>query len=446
VTYPFWLTKLLVRTRIARALPAVRRLTDGAGDYLHYYSDRVLSAPLADLQEAAAYREVFAPDAIDLNLGSPRLDLVPSASTKLPADRRGCPPANGLPELRALIADRCHADPRLGYSPVDEVLVTHGGAGAFAAAVDAFVNPGDRVVLFDPSSPLFPLALRHRRARLRFVPTWVEKGQTRFYLEPFARAMKGAKLLVLADPANPTGGTLAPEDLEQVAWWANRHDVLVYCDGAFGRFRYDGPGVPLAGFPGAARRTLTAGSLSKGHGLAAARVGWLVGFRHLVRPCLLTATLSAPFVPTVCQQIALAALRQGDEAFAPVLAEFAARRRYAFERLRAAGLEPAWPSGGFTLWAPVGHLGLCGREFTERLLRAKKVLVGPGELFGPGGAGFVRISYAADDGRLREGLSRLAEFVEELRRPETEPAPATPALPPAHEPTPPPAPMTEQVA
>jgi aspartate/methionine/tyrosine aminotransferase len=156
--------------------------------------------------------------------------------------------------------------------------------------------------------------------------------------------------------------------------------------------------------------------VSKSHALAAARVGWLAGHRHLVRPCLLSAALHTPFVPTLCQQIALAALRQEDEAFAPLRAEFASRRNYVFERLGALGLQPAWPAAAFFCWVPVAP---CGRTFAEKLLRAKRVLVSPGEFFGPSGKGFVRLSYATEDGRLREGLSRLADFVRD-----SQPAPA----------------------
>jgi aspartate/methionine/tyrosine aminotransferase len=120
-------------------------------------------------------------------------------------------------------------------------------------------------------------------------------------------------------------------------------------------------------------------------------------------------------VSTQCQQTALAALQQDEATFAPVRAAFESRRRYVRERLTALGLRPAWPSGAFFFWVPVGRLGLTGRAFAELLLRAKKVLVAPGELFGPSGEGYVRLSYAADDGRLREGLTRLADLVRQLQ-------------------------------
>jgi aspartate/methionine/tyrosine aminotransferase len=417
VTFPFFLTKLLARTGLARYLPAAQRLTDGGASFLHYYADRVLAAPHADLRAAAALLEPHPADVIDLSAGAPRFDLAPSGSTKLPADRRGWPPPWGLPELRTAVAENLMAERRLACSSADEVLITHGAAGAFSVALDAFLNPGARVVLFDPTSPLYPLALRPRRARIRWVPTTTEDGRIRFRLDELDRALRGARLLVLASPANPTGGVFAAVDLEQIAWWAERYDVLIFSDEVFERYRYENAAPSIGTLPRAQRRTLTAGSVSKGHALASARVGWLAGCRHLVRPCAVIAALQTPFVPTLCQQVALAALRQGGEAFAPIRAEFESRRRYGFERLQALGLRPAWPSGAFFFWAPVGHLGTSGRVFAERLLREKKVAVTPGEWFGPSGSGHVRLSYAAEDGRLREGLARLGELLRELQPP-----------------------------
>jgi aspartate/methionine/tyrosine aminotransferase len=416
VPYPFFLTRLLVRCGLARFLPQVQRLTEGGGAFLHYYSDRVLAAPYTELRLAADFQELNEPAVINLNLGAPRFDLVPSSSTKLPADRRGHPPPWGLPELRAAIAERLNGEQRLGVHPTDQVLITHGGAGAFSIALDSFLNPGDRVVLFDPTSPLFPFTLAQRRARIRWVPTWTENGRVRFQAKAFVRALDRARLLVLAAPCNPTGAVFAPEDLEQIAWWADRRDVLIYSDEVFGGYWYEGERLSIGSLPRARRRTLTAGSVSKTYALASARVGWLAGHRHLIRPCTLTAVLQVPFVPTLCQQVALNALRQ-DSALPAIREEFDSRRRYVFERLQALGLKPAWPAGAFFFWVPVASLGLSGRQFAERLRQAKKVLVWPGEHFGPSGTGYVRLSYAVEDGRLREGLARLTDFVRELRDP-----------------------------
>jgi aspartate/methionine/tyrosine aminotransferase len=413
--YPL-LAKLLIRTGVARLLPGVRRRLGSGGEYLRYYSDRLLASPFADLEQVAAALEPHGADVIDLAQGAPRFDLLPSGSTKLPADRRGWPPAGGLPELRQAVADKLLADNCLPVDPAEEVLITSGGLGAVQTVFDAFVNRGDRVVLPDPCSPLFALTARTRRARVRWLATRLEDGRTRFRLDHLARLLRGARLLVLCSPGNPAGGVVAPEDLEQIAWWAERHDVLVLSDEAFERYHHEDEVTSLATLSRARRRTLTAGSMSKGHALASARVGWLAGCKDLLRPCTLTAALRSPFVPTLCQQVAVAALRTGQETFVPVRAGFESRRRYTWERLRAMSLNPGWPAGAFFFWVPVWELGLTGRQFAEGLLREQRVLLTPGELFGPSGPGYVRLSYAADDGRLQEGLNRLASYLESLQR------------------------------
>jgi len=467
VAYRLFLTKLLIRSGLVRWLPSIRRLSEGGSEFLHYYSDDVLCAPYGELRKMGGFQENHRPDTVDLALGEPHFDLVPSSSTKLPAERRGWPPHGGLAELRETVAAKLRDHQNLSVSPSEEVLITPGVAGAFRIVCDSFVNPGDRVALFDPSSPLYRLALQHRRARLQWIPTWMESGRIRFHMEPLVRALRRARLLVINSPANPTGGVFAPEDLEQIAWWAHRRDLLIFNDEVLERFVYDAPrsinpksevrnpkqiqrtktqilnqtdgevsnigtwdlgfvldfgfrasdftSVSIGTLPKAWQRTLTAGSMSKGYALAAARVGWLAGHRHLIRPCTMTAMLHAAWPSTLCQQIALGALRHGEEAFAPILKEFESRRRYTYERLQAVGLKPIWPAGGFFVWLPIGELGVSGIDFARRLLQAKRVFVSPGEFFGPGGAGHVRISYAADDGRLREGLLRLADFVRELR-------------------------------
>jgi aspartate/methionine/tyrosine aminotransferase len=415
VAYPLLLAKLLVRTGLARFLPGVRRRLQGGAEVLRYCSDRLLTAPLDELERAGKALEPRADDVLDLAQGAPRFDLLPSASSKLPGDRRGWPPAGGLPELCAAVAAKLLADNGLAFRPQEEVLIAAGALGAVHTVLDAFVNRGDRVVLPDPVSPLYPLAVRARGARTHYLTTWMEDGRTRFRLDHLSRALRWARLIVLTSPGNPNGGVIAPEDLEQIAWWADRHDVLILSDEVFERYHYDSAPVSVGTLDRARRRTLTVGSVSKGHALAWARVGWLAAPRDLLRACAATAALRTPFVPTLCQQIACAALRTGPDLFEPVRTELRSRRHYTHERLRGLELNAVWPAGAFFVWVPVWQLGLSGREFAARLLRDKRVLVTPGDLFGPSGAGHVRISYATDDGRLREGLNRLGEFVQGLQ-------------------------------
>src|SRR5207245_6803896 len=123
---------------------------------------------------------IHGPDAVNLALAEPRFDLMPSASTKLPAERRGWPPLCGLPELRETVAAELRDNQNLSVSPSEEILITSGVASAFRIVVDSFVNYGDHVALFDPSSPLYRLALQHCLARLPWVPPWRESSCSLF--------------------------------------------------------------------------------------------------------------------------------------------------------------------------------------------------------------------------------------------------------------------------
>ncbi len=412
---PLLLTKLLIHLDLAKYLPGVQQRLNGGADFLRYYSNRLLLSPLDELPDAATFVERHAPDILDLALGVPAIDAAPYGSMPLSADRSGWPPVSGLPELRAAVAAKLLEDNCVAVDPVHEVLISAGALGAIQTVLDAFINAGDPVVLFDPTAPLYPLLARTRGARLRWLATWMEDGRTRFRMDQLARVLSNARLLILTSPANPTGGVVAPEDLEQIVWWANRQDVLILSDEVFERFHHDHEPVSLASMPGARERTLTVGSVSKGHGLASARVGWIAGHRHLVQPCRATAALRTPFVPAVCQQMALAALQNDPAPMDQLRDELAARRRYVFERLRSLELNAAWPAGAFFFWISVWELGMTGRAFAEALLREHKVRVAPGDLFGPSGVGYIRLSYAIDEGRLQEALNRLGSFVEGLR-------------------------------
>ena len=408
---PTLFARLLIRSGAARHFPGLQRRLDGGAHYLRYCSDRLLTSPVGLLERLAACLGPDTPDGIDLASASPRFELTPSFSTRLPPDRRGWPDSAGLPELRGAVAAKLLADNRLAVSPAEEILITQGAIGAAHTVLDTFVNRGDGVALLDPISPLYPLLVRTRGARIRWVGTRTEEGRLRLRFDHLARALRGSRLLVLTSPANPTGGILAPEDLEQIAWWAARQDVLILSDEVFERFAYDGPVTSIATLPTALPRTLTVGSVSKSHALAAARVGWIAAHRHLLRPCLATAGLRSPFVPTLSQMQALAALRTSPTAFAPIFSQMESRRRYVHDRLQSMGLESPWPAAGLFLWAAVPTAYKSGRTFADDLFSRHRVRVLPGDLFGPSGAGHVRISYVADDGRLDEGLNRMAALL-----------------------------------
>jgi aspartate/methionine/tyrosine aminotransferase len=416
VGFPFWLTKLLVRTRLAQFTPRARRLTDGGTSFLRYYSDRVLAAPVEELLDPAIVPDPAGPNIIDLNPPAMQIECGVSFN-RFSTGRWGDTSPQGLLELREAIAARYKRLDNRTVSPATDIQVTHGATGAYTSALETLVNPGDRVILFDPCSPLFALGAKSRRAAIRWVTTWNEDGRCRFLTTDFEKAMRGAKLLVLANPGNPAGSCLSDEDLEYIAWIAAAYDVLIYADESFGRFRFASAGKSLGTMAGSDRRILTAGSMTQEYGLGSLRIGWLAGPRHLIRACGMMANLHAPYVPAMCQQAAARAMTEPDTAFARTIERLRGKRDYTIDRLRGMGLEPDRPAGGFFAWVPVASLGLDGRTFAERLFREQQVQVGLGCAFGPSGDGLIRLSLAADDGRLREGLARMSNFIEKLKNP-----------------------------
>jgi aminotransferase len=409
--FPVMLARLLIRLGLGMYVPGARHFAASPG-VLRHLADPLLRTPVDLLERLAQEFEPQPPHVVDLTAGAPTFDILPTSTSKLPANRRGLPPLQGLLELRLAVAEKLLLDSRLAFNPAEEILITSGALGAIQTICAAFVSAGRKVLLFDPTSPACSLAVQAQGGKIRWLPTWVEDGWTRFRLHDVARLLPGCSLVVLVDPGNPTGGVFRPEDLEQLAWWARRSNALLLSDETFQRYSYGPAPMSIGTLPEARQRTLTVGSVSKSHALTAARVGWLAGPRPLVTACLAVAASRASFVPMLSQMLAQTALRTPPESFAPHHEEFAARLTFARERLQAMSLPVATTSAGLFVWVPVWQAGFEGRTLAQKLREAEQVAVTPGDLFGPSGAGFVRISLATEQGRLEEGLNRLARFLQ----------------------------------
>lgn len=407
---PNFLTRWLVRAGLGRFHPRARRALGPGVEQLRHLSDLALNLPLEGMRLAAAATAAMGSDVIDLALGAPQVEAAKTTAARPAGERPGTISWHGLVDLREAISKHLQKDRDLVRHADDEILVTAGAAGALQTVLATFVNPGDRIVLFGPTSPLLYLMTQARGARIRWVPTQMESGKLHFRADILAQSLRGARMILFSNPANPQGGILSAEDLEQIAWWADRRDCLIYSDDSFASFAYDTKPLAMATLPKAFRRALHAGSMSKAFSQPALRVGWLSAERSLLRPCLAVQAVQFPQVPHVCQQAALTLL-QSPSNLESLRGQLQSRRQYCCERLRGAGLMPGMPAGGFFLWVDISRSGLSGQAFAERLLQEKRVRVTPGLLFGPSGGSHIRLSFAVEDGRLREGLSRFLEFI-----------------------------------
>jgi aspartate/methionine/tyrosine aminotransferase len=399
-----WWRRLLGRRRSPAAWLLDR---ENDADALRCLARAVFSLP-EDAQSAPLpWGEESARDGvIDLRHGAIRSVsfLPPSHSSN------ALPPPGGCGELRAAVAARY--TPSSGISP-QHVLITSGGSGALSLALAACLDPGDRVVLFDPCSPLFVWGVRSRRARIAWVPTWVEEGWCRFPRAVLERAIRRARLLILADPVNPTGAVFHPEDREYIAWLAAAHDVLLYVDQAFAELHPQGEAAGWEAIPGVRSHLLLAGSLSWSHNVRGWRVGWLIGPNVILRACQALQQLQAAMVPTPCQWLAAHCLKESrPQHERPALFQrWQKQRQQAGDLFQRWGLETGDSGQGGFLWLSTAALGLDGRQWAEVLERDYRLRVLPGELCGPSGRNMVRLGLLQHPGHWQEALNRLSHYL-----------------------------------
>jgi aminotransferase len=413
---PLPIIKFFIRTGIAQRIPAVRALVPEPA-YLRFYSDRILMAPNEPVRDMNDYLGRATADCIDLSLGAPFEDglkpELPQAHELLSGS--GYPPSVGMPELRMAVAQKLARVNAIEVDGRDEVSITNGVSQAIHIVFDTFVNPGDKVVLVDPTFLVYPLTAQYHCARVAWVPSNLEHGRTKLDNRALERAMHRAKLVVVNSPSNPTGGVLEPEALERILGLARRNDTLILSDEVYERFHYDGEHVSLGSFPGARERTITVNSFSKSHAMAGCRIGYMAAIRYLMRPMSVHQFIATPFAAVASQHLALRALAESPDRGRRVLEAYDARRRWMHGELCSMGLSCDLPAGAFYFWIPIDQFGVTSLEFAHGLLASQKVLLMPGENFGPTGARHVRISYAASQAKLEDGCARLRRFVDLLR-------------------------------
>jgi aspartate/methionine/tyrosine aminotransferase len=410
---PAAVAKWGIRLGIVQHLPNVRRLMGDGVSFLRFYSSRTLEAPNVQLR---ATQEILnaaqSPDVIDLSVGAPDLDIsLRQAAEEIGGAVDGYPPLAGLPELRQGIARRCAERNGLDFDADSQVLVCNGASQGIGLFLDTFVDPGERVATFDPSYYMYRLAAQHRRARITPIATRLEDGFTQVEDAELRRVLRWARVLFVNSPCNPTGGVFPRSMLERIAWWCKRYDVLIFSDEVYDRFVYGVDQASIASFADARDRTVTANSFSKSHGMAAYRVGYVAGARHLVRPMLVGCLASTPFVSVPAQRLALMALAQPADLWSSVAREYVARRDRAAGALSTAGVSFDLPRGAFYLWISIDSFASNASDFARELLAEHRVLVMPGDTLGKRGGRFVRVSYAGATPLLDKGIDRLTKFL-----------------------------------
>ncbi len=322
----------------------------------------------------------------------------------------------GMLELRREISNYLRRRFDLSYDYAKQILVTVGGSEAIDLALRCLLNPGDEVIVPVPSfvcyGPLTEMA--------GGVPVYVElKAENEFRLTP--EQLKAAitpktKVLVLPFPSNPTGGIMSRPDLEALADVLRGTDIMVLSDEIYAELTYGQRHVSMANLTDMYERTVVVNGFSKSH----AMTGWRMGYVCAPQPVIAAMTKLHQFgimsAPTTSQYAAIEAMRNGDKDIEHMREEYDSRRRYLVENLNRIGLECFEPKGAFYVFPCIKSSGLTSEEFCERFLMEEKVAVIPGTAFGAGGEGFVRACYAASMKDIAEAVSRMDNFLQNLRR------------------------------
>src|SRR4051794_15133938 len=359
-------------------------------------------------------------DVISLGVGEPDFDtprvIVEAGVESLREGRTHYTSNYGTIELRRALS--AHLEQRYGvrYAPEDEILITVGASEAVDLALRATCDPGDEVILHEPSYVAYVPAIVFAGGTVVPVATRFEDD---FALDPAAveaAITPRTKALFLGYPANPTGAVLDDDVQDELARIARDHDLLVYSDEIYDRLAYGTYRHRLfSSLPGMRERPVLMGGFSKAYAMTGWRVGWMCAPREILEGIVKVHQYGIMSAPTVAQDAALAALEGGEPAVLAMVAEYDRRRRFLVDGLRAAGLETFEPRGAFYAFPRITSTGLTSDEFTERLLLEEKVAVVPGSAFGPSGEGHVRMCYATSYEQLEEAVRRITRFVERAR-------------------------------
>lgn len=321
----------------------------------------------------------------------------------------------GLRDLRVEIRNYLERHYQVSYDPDKEILVTVGGSEAIDIAFRAMLDPGDEVLVPQPSFVSYvPCAVLASGVA---VPIALEE-KDQFRLTPeklLEKITPKTKILVLPFPNNPTGAIMNREELEAIAKIVIDHDLFVLSDEIYSELTFgEEPHVTIASLPGMKERTVLINGFSKAFAMTGWRLGYACAPAPLLKQMLKIHQFAIMCAPTTSQYAAIDAMKNCDEDVKQMRESYDQRRRYLLHELRDMGMECFEPLGAFYMFPSVKRFGMTSDAFAMRLLEEEKVAVVPGSAFGDAGEGYLRISYAYSLKSLKEALAKIRRFVERL--------------------------------
>ena len=359
-------------------------------------------------------------DVISLGVGEPDFDtpwhIRDEGIYSLEKGRTFYTSNSGLKELRMEIAAYLQRTQGLEYHYLSQIFVTVGGSEAIDLAMRAMINPGDEVLIPQPSYVSYEPCVVMADGK----PVVIElKEENQFRLTPEeleAAITPKTKILVMPFPNNPTGAIMEREDLEKLVPIIEKHDLFVVSDEIYGELTYGGKKhVSIAALSGMQERTILINGFSKAYAMTGWRLGYACGPKEVIGQMVKIHQYCIMCAPTTSQYAAVEALRNGDEDVRRMRESYDERRRFVLFTLKEMGLPCFEPEGAFYVFPCIREFGMTSDEFATNLLKEEKVAIVPGTAFGNCGEGYLRISYAYSIESLKKALKRLENYVRRLR-------------------------------
>ena len=358
-------------------------------------------------------------DAISLGVGEPDFDtpwhIRDEGIYALERGRTFYTSNAGLKELRQEVCNYLKRKQGITYAWDREVVITVGGSEAIDIGLRAMINPGDEVIIPQPSYVSYEPCAILAGAKPVILNL---KAENEFRLT--ARELEEAitdktKVLILPFPNNPTGAIMERRDLEAIAEVIIRHDIFVMSDEIYSELTYKEKHVSIAALPGMQERTILINGFSKAYAMTGWRLGYACGPHAIIEQMTKIHQFAIMCAPTTSQYAAVEALKNGDGDVEEMKLSYNQRRRFLLNAFQEMGLECFEPFGAFYVFPCIKEFGMTSEAFANAFLEAEKVAAVPGTAFGDSGEGFLRISYAYSLDTLREAMSRLKRFITKLR-------------------------------
>ena len=320
----------------------------------------------------------------------------------------------GLKELKQEIGKYLKRRMHIDYDYNTEILVTVGGSEAIDIALRAMLNPGEEVLIPQPSYVSYvPCAVLAGGKPV--IIELEEKDQFKLTKEKLLEKITpNTKGLILPFPNNPTGAIMEREDLEEIAKVIEEKDIFVISDELYAELTYKGEHVSIAAIPGMRERTVLINGFSKAYAMTGWRIGYAAAPEIILTQMLKIHQFAIMCAPTTSQYAAVEALKNGDEDIARMKKAYNERRKYLMRAFAELGMDCFEPYGAFYIFPCIKRFGMSSDEFANRLLQEEKIAIVPGTAFGDSGEGYLRVSYAYSLEDLQKAISRIRRFVDRL--------------------------------